>query len=131
MSELVLLSMLEPDKYSLNVRFTGSHKVHLNVLEPSNSAGLTLSRPDACRLRDFLNKELGEQASEPTGTGQAVYLETDSQGDNRWEQFPTFERAKSFADKRVSFGVKYQAVAVLHQQLVPVVTTTYEWKDIS
>ena len=130
MNVLVLKSALTPNTVSIKIMPTFTGGVMLTVVDSRGSNGCTLSRPDACRLRDFLNKELGEQASEPTGTGQAVYLETDSRGNNMWAQFPTIEQAKSFADKRASFGVKYQAVAALHQQLVPVVTTTYEWKEI-
>ena len=130
MSKLVLKSALSPDTVRLKIMPTFSGRVQLIVVDSSTSAGCTLSRLDAGRLRDFLNKELGEQASEPMGTGQAVYLETDSRGNNTWEQFPTIERAKSFADKRISFGLKYQAVGLLHQQLVSVVTTSYEWKDL-
>ena len=129
MSQLVLKSMYEPNRYSAVVAFTGT-RLSLNATSPYGAAGLTISRADARQLRDFLNKELGEQAPEPMGTGQAVYLETDSRGNNTWEQFPTIERAKSFADKRKGVGHKFQAVAYLHQQLVPVVTTSYEWKDL-
>ena len=130
MSELVLKSALAPDTVSIQTKSTFTGAVSLTVVDSRASNSCTLSRPDACRLRDFLNKELGGQTSEPTGTGQAVYLEIDSRGNKGWEEFPTIERAKSFADKRVSFGLKCQTVAVLHQQLVPVVTTTYEWKDL-
>ena len=125
MNQLVLKSVLAPDTNRLEIRPTFSGRVQLIIVDSYTSAGCTLSNPDAYRLRDFLNKELGEQASEPMGTGRAVYLETDSRGNNTWEQFPTIERAKSFADKRTSFGLKFQAVAYLHRQLVPAVTTTY------
>lgn len=130
MSELVLRSALSPDTVRLEIKSTFSDRVQLAVVESFAFAGCTLSRPDAYRLRDFLNKELGDLPSKPMGAGQAVYLETDSRGNNTWEQFPTIERAKSFADKRTSFGLKYQAVGYLHRQLVPVVTTSYEWKEI-
>lgn len=130
MSKLVFRSMHESELFSIAVE-PGPVGVRFKLDVPSwATKGVTISFADARQLRDFLNKELGEQASEPMGTGQAVYLETDSRGNNTWEQFPTIERAKSFADKRVGFGLKYQAVGLLHQQLVPVVTTSYEWKEI-
>lgn len=130
MSELVLKSMYVPEDIVVAFRPHFELGICIQVQNGGKRVGLTISCADACQLRDFLNKELGEQASEPMGTGQAVYLETDSRGNNTWEQFPTIERAKSFADKRISFGLKYQAVGLLHQQLVPVVTTSYEWKEI-
>ena len=131
MSELVLKSMLDPECFKLSVE-SRSVGIWFEVVDVGDEAikGVTISFYDAGKLRDFLNKELGDQPSKPTGTGQAVYLETDSRGNNTWEQFLTIERAKSFADKRISFGLKYQAVGLLHQQLVPVVTTSYEWKEI-
>lgn len=130
MSGLVFRSMHDPELFSIAVEpCPVGVRFRMNV--PSwATKGVTISFADARQLRDFLNKELGEQAPESMGTGQAVYLETNNLGDNRWEQFPTLERAKSFADKHVGFGLKYQAVAALHQQLVPVVTTSYEWKEI-
>jgi hypothetical protein len=133
MSELVLKSALAPDTVRLKIRPALSGRVQLIVVDSSTSAGCILSKPDAYRLRDFLNKELDGQASEPMGTGPWVYLETDSKGNNWWSQFPTKERVKNFAADyfRANFGLKYQAVGLLHQQLVPVVTTTHEWKDIS
>lgn len=131
MTELVLNSTYVPSKLTATFRSHGKVGVGIQTNYADEvRAGLTISLADARQLRDFLNKELGEQASEPMDTGQAVYLETDSRGNNTWEQFPTIERAKNFAGKRIGFGLKYQAVGLLHQQLVPVVTTTYEWKDL-
>lgn len=130
MSELVLKSMYVPQDIVVAFRPHFEVGICIQVQNDGKRVGLTISRADARQLRDFLNKELGEQAPEPMGTGQAVYLETDSRGNNTWEQFPTIERAKSFADKRKGVGHKFQAVAYLHQQLVPVVTTSYEWKDL-
>ena len=131
MSELVLKSVFDPECFKLSVK-SRSVGIWFEVVDVGDEAikGVTISFYDARQLRDFLNKELGEQASEPMGMGQAVYLETDSRGNNKWAQFPTIERAKSFADKRVGLGLNYQAVGLLHQQLVPAVTTTYEWKEI-
>ena len=129
MTELVLRSMYEPDRYYVAAKFSGS-RLSLTAFSPYGHAGLVLSSADACRLRDFLNEHLGEQAPTPPADGQWVYLETDSRGGHSWEQFPTCDRAREFASKRTGFGHKYQAVACLHQVLVPVVTTTYEWKDL-
>ena len=129
MSELVLRSMYEPDNYKIVATFS-LKRLALNTSSPYGNAGLVLSSADARRLRDFLNEHLGEQAPKPPVDGPWIYLETDSRHGRSWDQFPTIERAKSFADKRKGFGHKFQAVAYLHQQLVPVVTTSYEWKDL-
>ena len=132
MSELVLRGVFYPQDVSLRVegRLLG-FRFDLDVPDMA-AKGLTISSADARRLRDFLNKELDEQAPEPMGTGRWVYLETNRLDDNVWEQFPTLERAKEFASKRTGFSLKSQAVALLHQTLVPVTvtTTSYEWKDI-
>jgi hypothetical protein len=131
MRELVLRSKYTGETRTIRVITHRNGDFGVRVSVPHAAiAGLTLSADDTRKLRDFLNNRLGEQALEPMGTGRWVYLETDMVGGNVWEQFPTLERAKEFASKRTGFSLKSQAVALLHQQLVPVVTTSYEWKDI-
>lgn len=130
MKELVLRSVFDPQDFSLQVTERPLGFWFALDVPDMATKGLTISLFDARKLRDFLNKELGEQAPGPMGTGPWVYLETNRAGDNVWEQFPSLERAKEFASKRTYLGLKTQAVALLHQQLVPVVTTTYEWKDL-
>jgi hypothetical protein len=131
MSKLVFKSVLDPKQFSLSVvpRCVG---ISFEVFDVGDEVlkGVTISYDDARKLRDFLNNRLCEQAPKSTDSGPWVYLETDSKGNNTWEQFPTPERAKSFADKRVAFDLKYQAVAVLRRRLEPVVTTSYEWREI-
>jgi hypothetical protein len=134
MSELVLRSKYTGETHTIRVITHRNGDFGVRVSVPHAAiAGLTLSADDTRKLRDFLNNRLDGQASEPMGTGPWVYLETDSKGNNWWSQFPTKERVKNFAADyfRANFGLKYQAVGLLHQQLVPVVTTTHEWKDIS
>ena len=131
MSELVLKSMYDPDNCRITFDPLRNHGITIRATGPASYTGLTISHVDARQLRDFLNKELGEQAPKPMGTGRWVYLETNMVDGNVWEQFPTLDRAKEYASKRTGFSLKSQAVALLHQQLVPVVTTSYEWKDIS
>lgn len=129
MTELVLRSMYQPDNYRIVATFS-LKRLTLDTFSPYGHAGLVLSSADARRLRDFLTQHLGEQAPKLPVDGQWVYLETDSRGGHSWEQFTTCDHARQFASKRTGFGHKYQAVACLHQVLVPVVTTTYEWKDV-
>jgi hypothetical protein len=133
MSELVLRSVFDPQDFSLKVteRPLG-FRFALDVPDMATK-GLTISRADAHKLRDFLNNRLGEQAPEPTGTGPWVYLDEDSHGVGIfWCQFPTMEKARDYAKFRTGRGMKNQMIARCHQTLVPVTvtTTTYEWKDL-
>ena len=132
MSELVLKSKYLPETHTIRVNVLGNGDFRVIALIPDSQVILTLTVDDTRKLRDFLNKELGEQAREPMGTGPWVYLETDSKGNNRWFSYPTRERAQEFAKKRGGFGLETQMLGRCHQTLVPVTVTitSYEWKDI-
>jgi hypothetical protein len=133
MSELVLWSKYAAGTHAFRVivHRNGDFGVRVSVPDAAIT-GLTLSADDTRKLRDFLNKELGEQAPEPTVSGPWVYLETDSKGNNWWSQYPTRERAQKVAMKRTSFKLETQMIGFCHQTLVPVTvtTTSYEWKEI-
>ena len=134
MSALVLRGKYTAETHTVRVNAHQNGDFGVRVSTPdTQGTGLTLSADDARKLRDFLNKELSEQAPEPMGTGPWVYLETDSKGNNWWCSYPTRERAQEFAMKRIHFGLETQMIARCHQTLVPVTVTTtpHEWKDIS
>ena len=124
MNELVLKSIHDPQDFSLTVSDRPAGIRFRFDVPDYATKGVTMSFHDARLLRDFLNRKLGEQAPEPMGTGRWVYLETNKLDGNVWEQFHTLERAKEFASKRTGFSLKSQAVALLHQTLVPVTVTT-------
>jgi len=132
MSELVVKSMHEPQDFSLRVsNRPAGIRFHFDVPDKA-TRGLTISFHDARQLRDFLNKELDEQAPEPMGSRPWVYLERSSNEDDFWVQFPTEQRARDYAMKRICSKNTHQMLARCHQALVPetVTTTSYEWKDI-
>jgi len=132
MSELVLRSMYAPKDHIITIDSRSSTKFRVNMITPDNEVGVTISHEDARKLRDFLNKELGEQAPEPMDSEPWVYLERSSDDNDFWVQFPTEQRARDYAMKRIRFKITHQMLARCHQTLVPVTvtTTSYEWKDI-
>ena len=133
MSELVLRSKYTAETHTVRVNAHRNGDFGVRVSVPDTQVtGLTLSADDTRKLRDFLNKELGEQAPKPVGTGPWVYLDEDSRGEYFWCQFPTMEKARDYAKFRTGVGMKNQMIARCHQTLVPVTvtTTSYEWKDL-
>jgi hypothetical protein len=134
MRSVSLRSTLVPDDISIRVgRAAAEDGFYLSVdnNKTGSRTGLSLSHADAHKLRDFLNKELGEQAPESTGSGPWVYLEKFNNSDSFWVQFPTEERARDYAMRRTCLQ-NIQMLARCHQALVPVTvaSTSYEWKDI-
>ena len=131
MNELVLKSIHDPQDFSVKV-FERPGGIRLLFDVPDKAIkGVTISFHEARLLRDFLNEKLGEQVSEPMGSGPRVYLEKFNGDDTFWVQFPTEERAREYAMKRAVLN-NTQMIARCHQTLVPVTitATTYEWKDI-
>lgn len=135
MSELVFKSALAPDTVRLKIIPTFSGRVQLIVVDSFISAGCTLSKPDAYRLRDFLNKELGEQAPEPSKPQKELLIlaygadPSNAQG-SRFLHVSDIAYATKLAEQLVNEKPSRPVwLGQLTKQFVQP-TPSYEWKDL-
>lgn len=133
MSGLVFRSMHDPELFSIAVepRPVG---VRFKVDVPSWAAkGVTISFADARQLRDFLNKELSEQASEPSKPAKVPQLILAWQHPANGRRFiqvsselVATQSAVELRHNQPDFPIWLAQITKQFVQTTP----SYEWKDL-
>ena len=133
MSELVLGSMYAPKDHVITIVSHRAIKLEVSITTPNNTAGATISHEDACKLRDFLNKVLGEQAPEPSKPVKAPQLILAWKHPENGHRFSLVSNEAEATNGAVSlkrglpdFPIWLAQITKQYVQPNP----TYEWKDI-
>ena len=134
MNELVLHSKYLPETHTFRINSHRDGDFGLRIEMPDcQKAGLTLYNSTARQLRDFLNKELGEQAPEPSKPVKAPQLILAWQhpaNGRRFIQVSSELVATQNAEelRRIQPDFPIWLAQITKQYVLP--NPNYEWKDL-